>query len=73
MQDLNLILCLKKLIMNLPKQSSLSLPDRTIDNWLAQNVAPIYDATKDNPARGVSAASVRERLAKEHSKQRNAK
>ena len=40
--------------------------DRAIDSWLTRSIAPIYDATKENPARGVSAASVRERLAKEH-------
>jgi len=37
--------------------------DKALDAWLAQTVAPVYDAMKDNPSRAVSVTKVRASLA----------
>ncbi len=42
--------------------------DRTIDNWLQEEVAAAYDALKADPSRALTADQVRNRLASEHSK-----
>jgi putative addiction module CopG family antidote len=42
--------------------------DRAVESWLRQDVGPAYDALKSDPARGVSVAKVRARLAAEHKK-----
>jgi len=42
--------------------------DRAVETWLSQTVAPVYDATKLDPTRGRSPASVKERLTQEHKK-----
>lgn len=42
--------------------------DRAMENWLAQQVGPAYDALKANPPRAVSAEQVRTTLAAEHKK-----
>jgi len=39
--------------------------DRAMESWLQQQVAPAYDALAADPARAVSAAEVRARLAAE--------
>lgn len=40
--------------------------DRVVESWLAQEVAPAYDALKADPSRAVSINQVRERLATQH-------
>ena len=40
--------------------------DKAVENWLRQDVAPVYDAMKANPSRGRTVADVRASLAKEH-------
>ena len=40
--------------------------DRTVENWLLEQVVPAYDALKADPARAVSVEQVRARLASEH-------
>ncbi len=39
-----------------------------MENWLAQQVAPAYDALKADPERAVTIHKVRTRLAEEHKK-----
>ena len=41
--------------------------DRAVDSWLEEQVGPAYDALKANPARAVTVAQVRARIAAEHS------
>lgn len=41
---------------------------RTMEDWLRQDVGPVYDALKANPARAVTVDQVRARLAAEHTK-----
>jgi antitoxin ParD1/3/4 len=40
--------------------------DRAVDDWLRQEVIPVYDRMKADPSRGRSAAEVRAALAAEH-------
>jgi len=40
--------------------------DRAVESWLAQEVAPAYDALKADPARAIPVNEVRERLAAQH-------
>ncbi|XXJ20815.1 ribbon-helix-helix domain-containing protein [Desulfovibrio caledoniensis] len=40
--------------------------DRAIDSWLQNQVAPVYDAMRENTSRGVSIEQVHNRLAAEH-------
>ncbi len=40
--------------------------DRAVDSWLAQEVAPAFDALKADPSRALSPEQVRERLAAQH-------
>lgn len=40
--------------------------DRALENWLAGQVAPAYDALKANPSRALCIDQVRARLAAEH-------
>lgn len=42
--------------------------DRAVESWLRQEVAPVYDAMKANPARAVSVDQVRAALAAEYKK-----
>ena len=44
--------------------------DRAVDRWLKTQVGPAYDALKADPARAVTAAQVRARLAAEHKRGR---
>ena len=45
---------------------ALMARDRALENWLAGQVAPAYDALKDDPSRALSIDQVRARLAAEH-------
>lgn len=47
---------------------ALMARDRAVTNWLLQEVGPAYDALKTDPARAVSIAQVRSRLAAQHKK-----
>ena len=47
---------------------ALMARDRAMDNWLRQEVAPAYDALKNDPSRAVSAKQLRAALAAEHKK-----
>ena len=47
---------------------ALMARDRAVANWLCQEVGPAYDALKADPARAVSIAQVRSRLAAQHKK-----
>jgi putative addiction module CopG family antidote len=47
---------------------ALMARDRAVDSWLREQVAPAYDALKDNPDRAVDIKSVRDALTQEHSK-----
>ncbi len=49
---------------------ALMARDRAVESWLQHQVGPAYDALKADPARAVSAAQVRARLAAEHTKSR---
>lgn len=40
--------------------------DRAVESWLAQEVAPAYDALKADPGRAIPIDQVRERLAAQH-------
>ena len=40
--------------------------DRAVESWLAQEVAPAYDALKADPGRAIPIDEVRERLAAQH-------
>jgi putative addiction module CopG family antidote len=40
--------------------------DRAVEEWLRQQVAPVYDAMEENPSRGKSTDQVRARLSEEH-------
>lgn len=40
--------------------------DRAVEEWLRQQVAPVYDAMRKNPSRGGSPEQARARLAAEH-------
>ena len=40
--------------------------DRAVESWLAQEVAPAYDALKADPGRAISIDQVRARLAARH-------
>lgn len=42
--------------------------DRAVEDWLATQVGPAYDALKKTPSRAVSAGAVRAALAAEHQK-----
>ena len=42
--------------------------DRAVENWLAQEVGPAYDALKADPARAVTVGQVRAMIATEHKK-----
>lgn len=42
---------------------SLMARDRAVEAWLREAVAPVYDALKAEPPRGISVASVRTQLA----------
>lgn len=42
--------------------------DRAMESWLRQEVTSAYDALKADPARAVTVAQVRARLATEHKK-----
>lgn len=44
--------------------------DRAVESWLAHQVGPAYDALKAEPARAVTPAQVRARLAAEFAKTR---
>ena len=45
---------------------ALMARDRALENWLAGQVAPAYDALKAEPSRALSIDQVRARLAAEH-------
>ena len=45
---------------------ALMARDRALENWLAGQVAPAYDALKADPSRALSIDQVRARLAAEH-------
>ena len=45
---------------------ALMARDRALENWLAGQVAPAYDALKADPSRALSIEQVRARLAAEH-------
>ena len=45
---------------------ALMARDRALENWLAGQVAPAYDALKADPSRTLSIDQVRARLAAEH-------
>jgi putative addiction module CopG family antidote len=45
---------------------ALQLDERALDNWLREQVAPVYDAMKANPSRAVSASRVRASLDAAH-------
>jgi putative addiction module CopG family antidote len=47
---------------------ALMARDRAMENWLAQQVGPAYDALKIDPARAVTTVQVRTMLAAEHKK-----
>jgi len=40
--------------------------DRAVESWLAQEVAPAYDALKADPGRAIPVDQVRARLAAQH-------
>jgi putative addiction module CopG family antidote len=40
--------------------------DRAVESWLAQEVAPAYDALKADPGRAILIDEVRQRLAAQH-------
>jgi len=40
--------------------------DRAVNNWLHEQVGPVYDALKAQPSRAVSIEEVRAQLAAEH-------
>ncbi len=42
--------------------------DRAVDNWLAQEVGPAYDALQADPSRAISSDQVRARLAAQHNR-----
>jgi putative addiction module CopG family antidote len=44
--------------------------DRAVENWLHNQIGPVFDALKSDPDRAVTAEHVRERLAAEHAKAR---
>ena len=45
---------------------ALMARDRAVETWLAERVAPTYDALAADPSRAVSVDRVRARLAAEH-------
>lgn len=45
---------------------ALEARDRAAERWLQEQIAPVYDAMKADPARARSPAEVRATLAKEH-------
>ncbi len=45
---------------------ALMARDRALENWLAGQVGPAYDALKAEPSRALSIDQVRARLAAEH-------
>ena len=45
---------------------ALMARDRALENWLAGQVAPAYDALKADPSRALSIDQVRARLSAEH-------
>jgi putative addiction module CopG family antidote len=47
---------------------ALMARDRAVDSWLREQVAPAYDALRDDPDRAVDINNVRAKLAQEHSK-----
>lgn len=42
--------------------------DQAVEDWLYKQVAPAYDALKENPSTGLSADQVRASLAARHAK-----
>jgi len=40
--------------------------DRAVEEWLRQQVAPVYDAMKEDKSRGRSLDQVRAKLSEEH-------
>jgi len=42
--------------------------DRAVEDWLRNVIAPIYDAHKADPSRGVSIEEARARLAESHAR-----
>jgi len=55
---------------NIIRDGSPALPERTraIEHWLHAEVGPAWDALKADPARALTAAQVRARLAAEHAR-----
>jgi antitoxin ParD1/3/4 len=47
---------------------ALMARDRAVDNWLMQEVEPVYDALKANPTRAVTVDQLGATLAAEHKK-----
>ncbi len=47
---------------------SLMARDHAVEQWLAKQVGPAYDALKEDGSRAVTAADVRARLSAEHQK-----
>ena len=45
---------------------ALMARDKAVESWLQTSVAPAYDAIQSDPARAVSVATIRARLAREH-------
>ena len=45
---------------------ALMARDRAVENWLHEQVGPVYDALKADPSRAVTIDRVRARLAAEH-------
>ena len=47
---------------------ALAARDKAVEEWLRQQVAPVYDAMQDDENRGVEPSRVRARMAAEHQK-----
>jgi putative addiction module CopG family antidote len=52
---------------------ALAARDKAVESWLRRDVAPVYDAMKANPKRGLSVKSVRANLAAAAKKARKAR
>ena len=52
---------------------ALAARDKAVESWLRRDVAPVYDAMKANPKRGLSVKSVRANLAVAAKKARKAR
>ena len=48
---------------------ALKAREIAVENWLREDIAPVYDAMQANPARARSAADVRAAIAAEHASQ----